>query len=104
MKPCSCGMNQTTCVNGTGTCMAEPIIKEEIMLVIDGEQIIINEESTLNEKEIGVLKILRLCSNEIEILNILGNALLYFVSTAIKCGLPKEKAHAAFLKMAKDFE
>ena len=26
MKPCTCSLRQTTCVNGTGTCMAEPSV------------------------------------------------------------------------------
>jgi len=28
MKPCNCGMNQGACVNGTGDCMAEPLVEE----------------------------------------------------------------------------
>lgn len=28
MKPCACHLRQTTCVNGTGTCMAEPLVED----------------------------------------------------------------------------
>jgi len=104
MKPCNCGMNQGVCVNGIGDCMAEPILKEEIMLIVSGQQITLDENSRLPEKELAILKILKLCPNEIEMLNVIGNTLLTFLAIAVKNGLPKEKAHAAFLKMAKDFE